>query len=230
MRVLAYSRVSGLAQVDKDGPRRQWDAITAFAEQHNLELLPSDIYEEKAVSGTVEGVERPAFAAMLARIEELRAQDIEVAGFVCERLDRLARDLMVSEFLLAECRTRQLEVFAVEQGDLRDQASDGGDPTRVLIRQILGALNQWQKCELVKKMRLARERMRKETGRCEGRKPFGSRPGEARCLETIKMLHVQGDNDEAIAGMLNTLGFTNRRGGRWTRQMVRKQLKHKGIA
>lgn len=229
MRVFAYSRVSGLGQVDKDGPRRQRDAIQAFVETHKLEFHPSDLYEEKAVSGTVEGIERPAFAAMLARIEELRAQDIEVAGFVCERLDRLARDLMVSEFLLAECRTRKLQVFATEQGDLRDQASDGDDPTRVLIRQILGALSQWQKCELVKKMRLARERMRKEKGYCEGRKPYGTEKGEAQTLQTIAMLHQQGDTDAEIAATMNSLGFRNRAGALFTRQSVRKQIRHKNL-
>lgn len=229
MRVFAYSRVSGLGQVDKDGPRRQRDAIQAFVETHKLEFYPADLYEEKAVSGTVEGVERPAFAAMLARIEELRAQDIEVSGFVCERLDRLARDLMVSEFLLAECRARKLAVFATEQGDLRDQASDGDDPTRVLIRQILGALSQWQKCELVKKMKLARDRMRKEKGYCEGRKPYGTEKGESQCLEVIKMLHQQGETDAAIASHLNVLGFRNRSNALWTRQSTRKQIRHKKL-
>lgn len=227
--VFGYIRVSGLGQVDKDGPLRQRDAIISFAEKHGMSLDPRHIYEEKAVSGTVEGMERPAFTAMLARIEELRGRDIAVDGFVCERLDRLARDLMCSEFLLAECRNRKLQVFAVDQGDLRDQASDGDDPTRVLIRQILGALSQWQKCELVKKMRLARERIKKETGRCEGKKPFGSKPGEAPCLEAIKTMHAQGNTDEAIARELNAVGFRNRSGALWSRQSIRKQIKHKKL-
>ena len=228
--VFAYVRVSGLGQVDKDGPKRQKDAITAFVAAHGLELDPAHLYEEKGVSGTIEGSDRPAFAAMFARISELRESGIEVTGFVCERLDRLARTLHVSEILLAECRQSKLAVYATDQGDTRDMASDGGDPMRVLIRQFMGALSEYMKSELVKKMRLARERVKKETGRCEGRKPFGSRTGERQCLEMLKMQHALGNTDEAIAAMLNGFGFTIRNGGKWTRQMVRKQLKHKGIA
>lgn len=227
---MAYVRVSGLGQVDKDGPRRQRDAIVEFVAKHGLDLDPSHLYEEKGVSGTIEGPDRPAFAAMFARIEELRAEGIEVAGFVCERLDRLARTLHVSEILLAECRKSNLAVYATDQGDTRDMASDGGDPMRVLIRQFMGALNEFMKSELVKKLRLSRERMKKETGRCEGRKPYGTEKGEPQCLEVIKMLHQQGITDEAIANQLNVLGFRNRRNALWTRQSTRKQIKHKGIA
>jgi len=52
------------------------------------------------------------------------------------------------------------------------------DPTRVLIRQVLGAVAQFEKSVIVAKLRAARVRKRRETGRCEGRKPFGTRPGE----------------------------------------------------
>lgn len=227
--VFGYVRVSGLGQVDKDGPKRQKDAIAAFVATHRLELAPHHIYEEKGVSGTIEGSDRPAFAAMFARIEQLRAEGVEVAGFVCERLDRLARTLHVSEILLAECRQSKLAVYATDQGDTRDMASDGGDPMRVLIRQFMGALSEYMKSELVKKMRLARERVKKETGRCEGRKPYGTEKGESQCLEVLKMLHEQGDTDAAIANHLNALGFRNRASALWTRQSVRKQIKHKGL-
>jgi len=52
---------------------------------------------------------------------------------------------MTQEFLLAECRKRGLKVYSADQGQLIDMAENGGDPTRVLIRQILGALAQWEK-------------------------------------------------------------------------------------
>src|SRR3954452_11495160 len=44
-------------------------------------------------------------------------------------------------------------------------------PTAVMVRQILGAVAQFEKAGLVQKLRHARERKRAETGRCEGRKP-----------------------------------------------------------
>jgi hypothetical protein len=40
-----------------------------------------------------------------------------------------------------------------------------------LVRQILGAVAQFEKAALVAKLRAARNRVRAERGRCEGRKP-----------------------------------------------------------
>src|SRR5204863_235004 len=105
---------------------------------------------------------------------------------VVERLDRLARDLMVSEFLLKELRIRGIKVFATDQGALIDMANNEGDPTRKLIRQIIAALSEWEKSQLVLKLRVARERKRKQTGRCEGPLPYGSITAERIILDTIK--------------------------------------------
>jgi hypothetical protein len=39
------------------------------------------------------------------------------------------------------------------------------------VRQILGALSQFEKASLVAKLKAARERRKAQTGRCEERKP-----------------------------------------------------------
>ena len=44
-------------------------------------------------------------------------------------------------------------------------------PTAVMVRQILGAVSEFEKVSLVQKLRKTRERKRAETGRCEGRMP-----------------------------------------------------------
>lgn len=44
-------------------------------------------------------------------------------------------------------------------------------PTTELVRQILGAMSQFEKASLVAKLKGARDRARAERGRCEGRKP-----------------------------------------------------------
>jgi hypothetical protein len=51
-------------------------------------------------------------------------------------------------------------------------------PTRVLIRQVLGAVSQLENSVIVSKLRAARVRQRRQTGGCEGRKPFAGDPGE----------------------------------------------------
>src|SRR5262249_8964603 len=57
-----------------------------------------------------------------------------------------------------------------------------GYSTRVLIRQVLAAVAQFEKTCIVAKLRDARDRIRNKTGRCEGPLPFGqdpARPSEA---------------------------------------------------
>jgi DNA invertase Pin-like site-specific DNA recombinase len=63
------------------------------------------------------------------------------------------------------------------------------DPTRVLIRQVLGAVSQFEKSVIVAKLRAARMRQRRATGRCEGRKSYGEHPGEEAVLHRIRQLH-----------------------------------------
>jgi hypothetical protein len=46
------------------------------------------------------------------------------------------------------------------------------DPTRILVRQMMGAVAQYEKSQIVLKLRGARMRKRAKEGRCEGRKPY----------------------------------------------------------
>ncbi len=223
--VFIYLRVSGKGQVDGDGPDRQRDSIKLFCAGRDLTILGEKF--EAGVSGTVEAMDRPAFAELIEQVECLRLNGQEVAGIVVERADRLARDLMISELLLRECRSRNIAVYAADRGELVDLASDTQDPTQTLIRQILSALAQWEKTQTVLKLRKARERIKKTTGRCEGNKPYGNTPAERAVLEIFNSPIFQGMNDNSRALMLNNAGLKLRSGRPWNRFMVlhfRKQL------
>ena len=45
------------------------------------------------------------------------------------------------------------------------------------MRQIFGAIAEYEKTMIVIKLRGARQRKKARTGRCEGRKPYGHYPG-----------------------------------------------------
>jgi DNA invertase Pin-like site-specific DNA recombinase len=222
MNVFTYIRVSGKSQLDGDGPERQRDAITRLSLANGLQSC-GEFFEQ--VSGTVDGVDRPQFAEMLSYIDTRRGTPSEIKAVVVERMDRLARDLMVSEVLLSELRKRGVQVFSVDQGQLIDMASDGGDPTRVLIRQIMGALAQWEKSQLVKKLKLARDRKKEKTGRCGGMLPYGTRSGEQQILQFIRSMMGQDINSRQIAICLNDGGFKTRRGGKFSRQSVENLMR-----
>ena len=52
-------------------------------------------------------------------------------------------------------------------------------PTAVMVRQILGAVAQFEKASLVQKLRKARERRKAAVGKCEGRKSLAELHPEA---------------------------------------------------
>ncbi len=213
MRFIGYLRVSGLGQVDKDGEARQLEAVRTFCLNNKIEL--ADTRFEAGVSGTVDGLDRPE----LSRIFE----SAEPVAIVLERLDRLARDLMVQELILKECRERGIKVYAADQ-HFEDLASNSGDPTRKLIRQILGALAEWEKSALVLKLRKARDRKRALTGRCEGVTPFCATPAGAKVMRYINELRILKVSYAQIARKLNQRKITTSQGSKWNKNQVLKYL------
>jgi DNA invertase Pin-like site-specific DNA recombinase len=218
-------RVSGRGQIDGDGPQRQRDAIQQFCGAQGIGRF--DFFTEEAVSGTIDGLSRPVFLQMIQEIEAVQKDGS--SGEVCivlERMDRLARDLIVSEVILKECAARGIPVYAADQGQKIDQASVEADPTRKLIRQIMGALSEWEKSVIVKKLRAARDRKRQETGRCEGVKPYGSEPGEEVTLALMRERRKQGVSFSCIAGDMNFLERYTRKDKPWTKAAAYQVLKH----
>jgi DNA invertase Pin-like site-specific DNA recombinase len=217
---VSYLRVSGKGQVEGDGFDRQRDAVARFAALHGFELL--DEYRDEGVSGTKELAGRPGLAALLDRIE---SNGVKVV--IVERADRLARDLMVNEVIVDQLTRAGARVLTADGADL---TSADGDPTRTLIRQVLGAVAQFEKSVIVLKLRAARDRKRRRDGRCEGRKPFGSRPAEAAVLARIRDLRRKPKGQPrlsiaAIASMLNAEGRPSRTGKPWAPGTVHAILK-----
>ena len=93
---------------------------------------------------------------------------------------------MVGEVMLSQFRDLGVRLIAADSGV--DLTTGHDDPTRTLIRQALGAVSQFEKSVIVLKLPAARDRVRQSTGRCEGRKPFGTRPGEAETLARMRQL------------------------------------------
>lgn len=208
MKCVIYIRVSGKGQTDGDGPRRQQEACSHFCDFHGAVNM-GEFYE--TISGTVEGLSRPVFCEMLDAVENFRINGVEIEGIIVERIDRLARDLLVSEILLQECRKRRIKVFASDRG-LIDLSENDGDPTRKLMRQITSALAEWEKNSTVLKLRKARQAIKARTGRCEGAKPYGQNTVEQCVLKTLKVF-VQPDHTlKQVADMLNSYGFKTRAG------------------
>ena len=68
----------------------------------------------------------------------------------------------------------------------------------MLVLQVLGAIAQFDEAMTVSKLRGARERKRRETGKCEGRKPLAEQFPEA--VAMAKRLRRVGDLWRPVLG------------------------------
>ena len=167
--------------------------------------------------GYLELVLHPSGPAWSELMTALHSNGVRVV--IIERLDRLARDLMVQETIIADLRKNGFEVVSVAEPDLM-----ASDPTRVLVRQMMGAVAQYEKCQIVLKLRGARLRKKAKTGRCEGRKPYGFFEGEAEVMNRIKALRAEGLGYDRLAARLNAEGVPTRTGKPWHGVVVNRIL------
>jgi DNA invertase Pin-like site-specific DNA recombinase len=176
------------------------------------------VFQEEGVSGTVEGMDRPIWAEMIGMILANGVKTILV-----ESLSRVARDLFIQEYILKDMEKREITLISVTEPDL-----GSADPTRIMFRQIMGAIHQYEKTMIVLKLRGARQRKKAKDGRCEGAKPYGDRPGEDAVIERMKALRASGMAFDKIAAQLNGEGLKPRRGDRWHGLTVNRVLTGKG--
>jgi DNA invertase Pin-like site-specific DNA recombinase len=199
---------------------RQTTAITKYVKHHGLEVVHE--FRDAGASGTKDLDNRPGLAALLDRVESNGVKIVLV-----ENATRLARDLMVGEVILQQLTSAGCKVIATDSGT--DLSADSDDPTRRLIRQVLGAVAEFDRRVTVMKLRAARERRRARGERCEGRKPFGTLPGEAETLTRIRELrrkppHGRRRSLQQICDALNAEGLSTRTGKPWTKGVVNRIL------
>lgn len=167
---VAYFRTSSATNIgeSKDSLPRQRAAVVAYAKANKVQIVAE--FYDPAVSGDDPIETRPGFADMLAKIESNGARMVLV-----EAADRFARSVLAQELGVLVMTARGVRVVTSSGEDL----TETDDPARVMIRQVGAAFAQYEKARLVGKLKAARDRKRKATGRCEGRKPVPS--------ETIKL-------------------------------------------
>ena len=213
MKAFAYLRVSGRGQIDGDGFDRQQLACEKYAAGNGYEI--AEVFQEKGVSGTKELDDRPALAELFVALEENG-----VTVVIIEKLDRLARDLMVLETILADIQKRGFALISAYEPDL---CSD--DPSRKLMRQIMGAIAEYDRVMIVQKLRAARQRKKLKHGKGEGRHAFGEKPEEVATMKFILAWRSAGSTAKHIAAHLNAGGHRSRSGKPWRGTTVAKILR-----
>jgi len=197
---VAYFRTSSATNVgdDKDSLSRQRDAVFKYAKNHKLTIVRE--YYDPAVSGADPIQDRPGFGELLQYITGNGARTVLV-----ENASRFARDLAVQIAGHDLLKDRGIELVPV---DAPDHFTDE-TPTAVMVRQILGAVSEFEKASLVQKLRRARERKRATTGRCEGRKPVPDQViREAKRLRRKNPRTGKRRSLRSIAARLSDMGYT----------------------
>lgn len=219
--IVGYLRTSTDSQ--DEGLETQRAEIEKWATAQGLGV--SSWFTDEGISGS-NGLEtRLGLAECLAQ---------RSAGIVVYKLDRLARDLVVQETILAEAKrqgTRIYSTLPTEDAYLQD---DPADPTRKLIRQVLGAVADYERAMIRLRMSAGAARKRAEGGYAGGGVPFGYRvnpvthdleeaPGEQETLALMRELR-KSHSLRSVASLLDAQGLQPRKGERWHPNSVARIL------
>ena len=216
-KVIAYVRVSTAEQVDGFGLTVQRKAIADYAKVNGLRLLRT--VSDEGISGSNGLDARKGLAEVLTVVESG-----QVSGLVVYRLDRLARDLILQETLMTRMRKAGVEVLSVTEPDI-----DSEDGTRVLVRQILGAVSQFERALIRSRMMGGRAAKIASGGYGGGRPPFGWRaenkelvpePREQEAIALVRQLADEGLSSRQIAARLQETGHRPKVGVRWSSTQV----------
>jgi len=215
MKAFGYIRVSDRSQVSRGGFDRQEKAIRKYASENRIEI--TEIFREEGVSGTMES--RPALASALISLEK---NHHDITTVIFEKLDRLARDLMVQEAIIKDFQSKGFTLISALEPDLCQD-----DPTRKLMRQMFGGIAEYEKSMLVLKLQAARERKKALTGKCEGRKGYHESAEGKAVIRRIRALrrkhpHHKRRTWQQIANILNSEGVTTMHGHSWSLQRVQQ--------
>jgi DNA invertase Pin-like site-specific DNA recombinase len=219
VQAVAYLRTSSAANVgaDKDSEKRQRAAIEAYAKAAGFEIV--DSYYDDAVKGDFHVTTRPGFAAMM---EHIAANGVRT--IIVETANRFARDLIVQETGYAMLKDRGVELIAADKPD----AFLDDTPTATLIRQVLGAVSQFEKAMVVSKLKGARERKRRDTSRkVEGRKSYAEKnPAMVALAKKLHRYPVNGRRRSLrqVAAELAAAGHVVREGKPYEAAAIKRMI------
>lgn len=233
-----YLRTSSATNVgeDKDSQSRQRAAIEGWAKRNGFEV--EGWFYDAAVSGADAVDSRPGFAAMLAALQTPPGVGVTpppAAGdgqggasaqkkyILVESPDRFARDLIVQLTGHDLLKKLGVELVAVNAPDFFLEDT----PTAVLIRQVLGAIAQFDKANLVAKLASGRRRKKARVGKCEGRKAHAEiRPDVVALAKQLRRKKPKGGQMSlrAIAAELAARGHVSARGTPFSASAVAEMI------
>lgn len=224
---IGYARVSSQEQKLGQTIELQEKAIKERAATEGWRLLR--IERDDALTGSNGLDTRRGLAGALAACEAGEAELLVVTEY-----GRLARDLVLQETLIQRLGAVGVRVLAIMEPEV------GGDEhTRTLIRQVLGAVKQYERAVIRARMEAGRARAMAEGRRGQGQPPYGwkaaerdekgrrgrlsEHPDEQAVLARLDAMRAAGLSLREICRALDAEGIKARRGA-WHPDTVRRAL------
>ena len=225
MKVVAYVRCSTARQQEAFGPEVQRDAIRRWTKAKGHRIVS---WHTDTISGTSELAQRAGWLAAEQLVKSGKA-----GGIVIARLDRLARDVLVQELLLRNTHRLGGVVMSARESENELLAGESKDPSRKLIRTILGAISEYDREMIADRLEAARKAKAAAGGYAHGPLPYGWRseggklilhPTEQTALRRMRELRDAGKSTRDIAAILTAEGHPTKRGGEWSSPTVSRIL------
>jgi DNA invertase Pin-like site-specific DNA recombinase len=218
---VGYVRVSTVEQVSGFGLDVQEKAIRDYCKANSMRLVA--VFRDEGQSGSNGLESRIGLAEALAT---LKAGD--AATLIVYRLDRLARDLILQETLVERLRSQGTPVRSASEPDID---TDTDDPTKKLIRIIIGAVSEYERAVIRGRMMAGKAAKKAQGGYLGGTVPYGYRLQDGQVVQDeveqdvgqiVARLASTGASLRTIAAELERAGYQPRAGKSWHPNTVRR--------
>ena len=211
----AYYRTSSAANVgeDKDSLSRQQDAVRSYAAANGLRIT-QEAYDA-AVSGSDPIDQRPGFSGLLSAANP-------VSVILVESATRFARDLAVQ--LTGHDLLKEMDIDLIPV-DAPDYFLDE-TPTAVMVRQILGAVSEFQSATIKLYLRRGRNKKRNRDGKCGGMPGYrDTNPNLVRHAKRLRRKSPKTGKRRSLNSVsqeLFALGFKTSKGNAFSASQVQR--------
>jgi DNA invertase Pin-like site-specific DNA recombinase len=231
MKAIGYARISTENQngAESFGLETQRETIKRYCHANGLKLV--EIYEDPALSGSLQPLERPG---LLALMEALKSGDIQ--RVIVPRLDRLSRDTMLCLWLEKEIRRHGAELVSVSEPYRWD------DPTQKLLLTMVAAFAEFERSLITSRLSSGRKTKARQGGYAGGKAPLGyqvKRGDKALRLDEEKITTVRrifelrdsmpNASLQKLADVLNAEGHTTKEGKQFYPMQVKRVLDRRAV-
>jgi DNA invertase Pin-like site-specific DNA recombinase len=200
-----------------------------YCASNGLELIR--VYEDPAFSGSLPPLERPGLHALL---EALKAGDVKEV--IVTRLDRLARDTMLSLWLMKEIKKLGVELVSIAEPGRWE------DPTQKLLLTMVAAFAEFEKSLITSRLSSGRRTKARQGGYAGGKAPIGYKAergdkaltlDEEKASTVMRVFELRDAKPNAslkmIADILNSEGYTTKEGKQFHAMQVKRILDRKAF-